>query len=512
MMMFKTGKRTGVSMRRFLIVYGLLVMWSTSACAGLPAKELPDFTALVEQNSAAVVNISTTPSKPSDYKGKDRDKDKKSDKSRPSPRDFGIPENSPFYDFFRKFMDEDDDGEIPLPPRRKGLALGSGFIMSADGYIVTNHHVIDNAEKITVKLSDRRELEAKLIGSDERSDLALLKVDATNLPTVKLGSSQKLKVGEWVLAIGSPFGFDHSVTAGIVSAKGRSLPDGNSNYIPFIQTDVAINPGNSGGPLFNLQGEVVGVNAQIYSRTGGFMGLSFAIPIDIAVSVLQQLKENGKVSRGWLGVLIQDVNRDLAESFGMSKPYGALVSKIMDGPAKAAGFEVGDIILQFNGIDIVYSHDLPPIVGATAVGSTVPVKVMRQGKDITLQVTVGELPPDSKLENMTSPSGSKTNGEKNKRLGLSIADLTDEERKKLDLPEGGVIVRKIDPDSPASDAGLRSGDVISQLNRVKVENVKQFMELAESLPAGQTVPLLVQRQGSALFLAIKIPKPKKDKE
>jgi serine protease Do len=505
-------------MRKLFFLFSALTIWSSSACAAVPTRELPDFTALVEQNSAAVVNISSTAlNKPSENKSKDKDKDKKGDsgKQRPSPRDFGIPENSPFFDFFRRFMDEDDDNhsESPLPPRRKGLALGSGFIMSADGYIVTNHHVIDNAEKIIVKLSDRRELEAKLIGSDERSDLALLKVEATNLPTVKLGSSQKLKVGEWVLAIGSPFGFDHSVTAGIVSAKGRSLPDGNSNYIPFIQTDVAINPGNSGGPLFNLQGEVVGVNAQIYSRTGGFMGLSFTIPIDIATSVLQQLKEKGKVARGWLGVLIQDVNRDLAESFGMLKPYGALISKIMDGPAKAAGFEVGDIVLQFNGIDVVYSHDLPPIVGSTAVGSTVPVKVMRQGKEMILQVAVAELPADSKLESMNSPSGGKMGGEKDKRLGLSVANLTDEERKKLDLPDGGVIVRKIDSDSPASDTGLRTGDVISQFNRVKVENVKQFMELAEGLQAGQTVPLLIQRQGSALFLAIKVPKAKKeDKE
>jgi len=504
-------------MRKLLFLFSVLTVWSTSACAGIPAKELPDFTALVEQNSAAVVNISTTASnKSSSDEKKDKDKEKKGDQGkRPSPRDFGIPENSPFFDFFRKFMDEDDDNhsESPMPsPRRKGLALGSGFIMSADGYIVTNHHVIDNADKIIVKLSDRRELEAKLIGSDERSDLALLKVEATNLPTVKFGSSQKLKVGEWVLAIGSPFGFDHSVTAGIVSAKGRSLPEGNNNYIPFIQTDVAINPGNSGGPLFNLQGEVVGVNAQIYSRTGGFMGLSFTIPIDIATSVLQQIKEKGKVSRGWLGVLIQDVNRDLAESFGMSKPYGALISKIMDGPAKAAGFEVGDIVLQFNGIDVVYSHDLPPIVGSTAVGSAVPVKVMRQGKEIILQVTVAELPADSKLESMNSPSGGKMSGEKDKRLGLSVANLTDDERKKLDLAEGGVVVRKIDSDSPASETGLRSGDVITQFNRVKVENAKHFMELAEGLAAGQTIPLLVQRQGSALFLAIKVPKPKKDKE
>ncbi|MEY3220059.1 MAG: hypothetical protein RIT27_1416 [Pseudomonadota bacterium] len=502
-------------MRKLFWLLSIVTIWSSSACANPPARELPDFTALVEQNSAAVVNISTTTSnKPAADNKKDKDKSD-SKRPRPSPKDFGIPENSPFFDFFRRFMDEGDDnsdhGEIPMPsPRRKGASLGSGFIMSSDGYIVTNHHVVDNGDKIIVKLSDRRELEAKLIGSDERSDLALLKIEATDLPTVKFGSSQKLKVGEWVLAIGSPFGFDHSVTAGIVSAKGRSLPEGNNNYIPFIQTDVAINPGNSGGPLFNLQGEVVGVNAQIYSRTGGFMGLSFTIPIDIAVNVLKQLKDKGKVSRGWLGVLIQDVTRDLAISFGMPKPYGALISKIMDGPAKQAGFEVGDIILQFNGIDVVYSHDLPPIVGLTEVGTTVPVKVIRQGKEITLQVTTAELPPDSKLDSMNGLSSGKAGGEKDKRLGLSIADLTDDERKKLELPEGGVIVRKIDANSPAEETGLRNGDVISQFNRVKVENAKQFKELTDNLQEGQTVPLLVQRQGSALFLAIKVPKTKKE--
>jgi len=501
-------------MRKLFFLFSVLTFWSIGACANPSARDLPDFTALVEQNSAAVVNISTTTSgKPTADNKREKDKGD-SKRSRPSPKDFGIPENSPFFDLFRRFMDEGDDnsehGEIPMPsPRRKSASLGSGFIMSPDGYIVTNHHVVDNGDKIIVKLSDRRELEAKLIGSDERSDLALLKIEATDLPIVKFGSSQKLKVGEWVLAIGSPFGFDHSVTAGIVSAKGRSLPEGNNNYIPFIQTDVAINPGNSGGPLINLQGEVVGVNAQIYSRTGGFMGLSFTIPIDIAVNVLKQLKEKGKVSRGWLGVLIQDVTRDLAISFGMPKPYGALISKIMDGPAKQAGFEVGDIILQFNGIDVVYSHDLPPIVGLTEVGATVPVKVMRQGKEVTLQVTTAELPPDSKLDSLNGANG-KTGSEKDQRLGLSIADLTDDERKKLDLLEGGVIVRKVDANSAAEETGLRSGDVISQFNRVKVENAKQFSELAKNLQEGQTVPLLVQRQGSALFLAIKVPKAKKD--
>ncbi|MFT6624533.1 MAG: serine protease Do, partial [Cycloclasticus sp.] len=294
------------------------------------ANNLPDFTALVEANSNAVVNISTTQKSPQLQSF--------------LPPDFEIPENAPYGDLLKHFFGE----RGAIPRQRDSHSLGSGFIISRDGFLLTNHHVVKDADEIIVRLQDRRELKATLVGSDERTDVALLKVEANDLPVVKFGSSEALKVGEWVFAIGSPFGFDSSVTAGIVSAKGRSLPQ--ENYVPFIQTDVAINPGNSGGPLFNLNGEVVGINSQIYSRSGGFMGLSFAIPIDVALNVSNQLKESGHVVRGWLGVRIQDVTRELAESFDMKKPHGALVAQVLpDSPAEKAGIKVGDVIVSFNG-------------------------------------------------------------------------------------------------------------------------------------------------------------------
>ncbi|VAV96064.1 HtrA protease/chaperone protein, partial [hydrothermal vent metagenome] len=301
---------------------------------------LPDFTGLVEKNGAAVVNIST--------------EEKRDKRSKRIPRRFqDMPENGPFGEWFKHFFGEEGEGNNGEGngfggPHRYAQSLGSGFIISKDGYVLTNNHVVADADKIIVRLSDRRELEAELIGTDKRSDLALLKIEGDDFPVVKIGSSETLKAGEWVLAIGSPFGFDYSVTAGIVSAKGRSLP--RENYVPFIQTDVAINPGNSGGPLFNLDGEVVGINSQIYSRTGGYMGLSFAIPIDVVMNVVEQLKSDGHVVRGWLGVLIQDVTRELAESFGMKKPHGALVARVLpNSPAEAAGFKIGDIVVKFNG-------------------------------------------------------------------------------------------------------------------------------------------------------------------
>lgn len=473
-----------------LNVIGLSLL-SLLLSSTLAAKELPDFTKLVEKYSPAVVNISTTNKRGS------------SDSSSQQPRELpGIPEDSPFHDFFRRFFEEEnrsfnfDDGE-----RRQATSLGSGFIISADGYIATNNHVIEGAEEIIVRLSDRREFEAEVIGADKRSDMALLKVDANNLPVVKLGSSAKLKVGEWVLAIGSPFGFDHSVTAGIVSAKGRSLPEGNSNYVPFIQTDVAINPGNSGGPLFNLQGEVVGVNAQIFSRTGGFMGLSFAIPIDIANNIIKQLKDKGSVSRGWLGVLIQDVTSELAESFNMNKPRGALIAKVFDGPAKEAGFEVGDVIVKFDGQPIKRSSELPPIVGATSVDSTVEALVIRQGKEITLNVKVGELPSEEELE-LNSNTGKRA--EKAKALALTVEDLDKEARKKLDVAEGGALVRRVEK-GPAKEAGIRPGDVVLMLNGEKVADAAQFKELANALKPGAAVPVLISRQGSPTFLVIRVP-------
>ncbi|MGD2112551.1 MAG: Do family serine endopeptidase, partial [Gammaproteobacteria bacterium] len=317
------------------------------------AGQLPSFTGLVKDASPAVVNISTSqkvrtgmPQLPEGFEIPD------------------LPEDSPFGELFKYFFDHGDEGD---PGFHDAKSLGSGFIISKDGYILTNYHVVNEADEVIVRLSDRRELKAEVIGEDKRSDIALVKIEAHDLPVVKIGRSRDLEVGEWVLAIGSPFGFDLSATAGIVSAKGRSLP--RENYVPFIQTDVAINPGNSGGPLFNQNGEVVGVNSQIYSRTGGYMGLSFAIPIEVAMDVVEQLKTKGHVSRGWLGVLIQDVTLDLAESFGMKKPRGALVAKVLpDSPAQAAGIKVGDVIVEFNNREVINSANLPPIVGSSQVG------------------------------------------------------------------------------------------------------------------------------------------------
>jgi serine protease Do len=308
-----------------------------------------------------------------------------------------------------------------------------------------------------------------------------------------------LKVGEWVLAIGSPFGFDHSVTAGIVSAKGRSLP--NENYVPFIQTDVAINPGNSGGPLFNLDGEVVGVNAQIYSRTGGFMGLSFAVPTNVVESVYRQLREKGRVSRGWLGVLIQDVTRELAESFGMERPHGALIARVLPGgPAQKAGIKVGDIIVEFDGIEIGFSSDLPPLVGSTEIGRAAPVKIIRDGQKQELKLEIAELPDDDRsIAGQPDTSMSAAEG----RLDIVVKDMTPEDREKLELEDHGVLVDRVGS-GPARDAGVRAGDVIVLLNNIKVKDAEHFEELVAELPAGRSVPILVQRRGGPLFLALKI--------
>ena len=448
------------------------------------ARSLPDFTELVERNRAAVVNISTTQRRtvPTD---------------RPRmPRGFempDLPEDSPFREFFRRFFGEGEIEEFDAQ------SLGSGFIISQDGFIISNNHVVRNADEVIVRLSDRREYKAKVVGTDEPSDVALLKIEADGLPAVRLGTGHELKVGEWVLAIGSPFGFDHSVTAGIVSAKGRSLP--RENYVPFIQTDVAINPGNSGGPLFNLEGEVVGVNSQIFSRTGGFMGLSFAIPIDVAMDVADQLREKGRVSRGWLGVLIQDVTRELAESFGMAKPQGALVARVLDAsPAERAGFEVGDILLSFDGHEIERSSDLPPIVGRTRVGREVAVEILRGGQSVTLKVTTDELPADDELQ--VAAAGTPDDVEETK-LGIAVRDMTDEERATVDVAEQGVFVSRVST-GPAERAGIRTGDLILMLNNQKVANSDDFERLAAELPQGKAVSVLVQRQGNPIFLALKL--------
>ena len=448
------------------------------------ASHLPGFVDLVKETSSAVVNISTT---------------QKVKSGMPElPEGFEMPEfpeDSPFGELFKYFFEQEENGD---PGYHDAKSLGSGFIISKDGYVMTNYHVIKDGDEIIVRLSDRRELKAEIIGVDPRSDVALLKIDATGLPVARIGKSSDLEVGEWVLAIGSPFGFDHSATAGIVSAKGRSLP--RENYVPFIQTDVAINPGNSGGPLFNQEGEVVGVNSQIYSRTGGYMGLSFAIPIEVAMDVAEQLKTSGKVSRGWLGVLIQDVTLDLAESFGMRHPRGALVAKVLpESPALVAGVEVGDIIVEFNGKEVMNSSSLPPIVGSSKVGIKLPVVVIRNGKETTLYVNLGELPDDATVAQSTTHPGKKATN----RLGFSAIDLTDKQKQELEL-DGGVLVNHMIT-GPATQAGVRKGDIILAIDNKPVQNATQFAKTVKGLPAGKSVALLVQRNGSPTFLAIKVP-------
>ncbi|MGD8783018.1 MAG: DegQ family serine endoprotease [Thioalkalispiraceae bacterium] len=444
------------------------------------AGTLPDFTDLVEKVGPSVVNISTT------------QKVSRSHALPPGMEMPEFPENSPWGELFKKFFGEDGP-----PEEFDTQSLGSGFIIDESGYIITNNHVVREAEEIIVRLTDRRELKAKLIGTDARSDVALLKVEAEDLPTVKLGNSETLKVGEWVMAIGSPFGFDNTVSAGIISQIGRNLP--SENYVPFIQTDVAINPGNSGGPLFNLDGEVIGINSQIYSRTGGFMGLSFAIPINVAIDVVEQLKDKGRVSRGWLGILIQDVNRELAESFGMEKPMGAVVLRIMENsPASKADFKVGDVVIEFDGKTIHRSSDLPIAVGSTPVGTRVKVKVIREGKTKTLSVTIAELPSEDELAQSKPEKPSKVN-----RIGAVIEDLTSEQRSSLNVPTGGVLVTQV-KSGPARDAGIRPGDVILKINNKDIKNTKQFSSLLDKLPANKSLPILIQRQSSPIFLAIKL--------
>jgi len=454
--------------RIFAIIIGLV------AGAHVQALELPDFTALVEANAPAVVNISTV--------GEAR-------------RESRRPQSDELEEFFRYFG----------PPGRRGnrrppQSLGSGFIISADGYILTNNHVVSGAREIVVRFSDRRELVAELVGGDARADLAVLKVETDeDLPVVKLGRSEKLKVGAWVLAIGSPFGFDYSVTAGIVSAKGRSLPTAqNENYVPYLQTDVAINPGNSGGPLFNLDGEVVGINSQIYSNSGGFMGVSFAIPIDIAMEVADQLRTEGRVSRGWLGVMIQEVNRDLAESFGLDRPHGALISKVFDDtPAAAGGLREGDVITKFNGRSIERSSELPHFVGRVRAGSVAKLELVRDGEAMELQVKVGELADLSK-DGTRAIAGANGGG----RLGLAVAALSEEELGRMDISAG---VRVVEASGAAAEAGVRRGDIITRLNHLSVDNPAVLGEIADELPAGRTVPMLVLRNASPVFLPLRVP-------
>lgn len=458
------------------------LLWGQSLLA---QASLPDFTDLVEEASPAVVNISTRQKMP----------------ERAVAGQPGLPDLEGLPPMFREFFER----SIPQMPRnpggrqREAQSLGSGFIISPDGYIMTNNHVVADADEIIVRLSDRSELEARLIGADPRSDVALLKVEGKNLPVVRLGKADDLKVGEWVLAIGSPFGFDHSVTAGIVSAKGRNLP--SDSYVPFIQTDVAINPGNSGGPLFNLQGEVVGINSQIFTRSGGFMGLSFAIPMEVAMQVADQLKADGKVTRGWLGVVIQEVNKDLAESFGLDKPAGALVAQVLeDGPADKGGLQVGDVILNLNGKPIIMSADLPHLVGGLKPGQKAELDVVRDGSRKKLSVTVGTLPEEGQE---LAASGPAQGGERSSnRLGVTVVELTAEQKKGLDL-KGGVVVKEV-LNGPAAMIGLRPGDVITHLNNQAIYSTRTFTQVAQELPKNRSVSMRVLRQGRASFITFKL--------
>ena len=458
------------------LLVALAAGYTTSAFAqavqsSSPAVVLPSFNAIVQKVGPAVVNISTegTTAVANQPQG-------------------NLDPNDPFFEFFRRFGPQFGGPRGGMPTRNQG----SGFIVSADGIVLTNAHVIDGASEVTVKLTDKREFKAKVLGFDKATDVAVLRIDAKNLPTVPMGDPQKANVGDWVLAIGSPFGFESSVTAGIISAKSRSLP--NEGYVPFIQTDVAVNPGNSGGPLLNLSGEVIGINSQIYSRSGGYQGVSFAIPMDVAASVKDQIVAHGKVTRGRIGVGIQDMNQALAESFGLKTVSGALISSIEpESPAEKAGLKVGDVIIDLNGEKISSSSELPPRIATAKPGSSVKIGVWRKGARQEVEVKVGEVQDDS---GATSSSSKLDQG----RLGLAVRALTAEERRESGALQGGLVV--LDAGGPAARAGIRRGDLILSVSGVPVESVEQLRALVTK--AGKHIALLIQRGDSRLFVPVEL--------
>jgi len=466
---------------KWLQAYVALCALAVSALACAQTRELPDFTRLVEEEGPAVVNISTTET---------------------LRRPAGLPqipglEDEEMQEFFRRFIPR-----VPQPaPRQENRSLGSGFIVSPDGYIITNAHVVEGADEINVKLTDKREFKARMIGADKRTDVALIKIEpGSALPTVRVGDASKLKVGEWVVAIGSPFGFENTVTAGIVSAKGRWLPQ--ENFVPFIQTDVAINPGNSGGPLFNMRGEVVGVNSQIYSRSGGYQGLSFAIPIDVVLDVQKQLRENGRVSRGRIGVVIQDVSKDLATSFGLDRARGALVVSVEKGsPAAKAGVETGDIITRFGGKTVDSSSDLPRIVGGTRPGSTAEMQVWRKGAMRTLSVGVGEL-QEERIAAQAEPKSQQPPETTANRLGFVVGELSARQKEELRIGHG-VVVTDVKPEARAD---VRRGDVLLTLvhkgQHTELKTADQLNKLLASLEKDAVITLLVRRGEATAFVTI----------
>jgi len=484
-------------------LFGILLM-SPLGVSAATVGGLPNFTQLVKEQMPAVVSISVN--------------QKRKMPSIPGMGPFSQgPDDLPYEEipeFFRRFFEDrgmGPRGSVPHPQPREfeTQAQGSGSILTEDGYILTNHHVVEDASEITVRLSDHREFKADVVGSDKRSDIALIKIDASGLPIVKPGTSKDLEIGEWVMAIGSPFGFEMSATAGIVSAKARNISEGDNrfNYVPFIQTDVAINPGNSGGPLFNLDGEVVGVNSIIFSKSGGYMGLSFAIPIEVAMDVVKQVKNGGHVSRGWLGVLIQAVTSDLADSFGMDRPVGALVAEVLkDSPASLSDLQVGDVITEFNGHFVESNSHLPPIVGRTPVGHPVPVKIIREGREMVVQVVIGELPSDDGLASSLPQQKDKQVEEATtERLGMILEDIPVEVRESRSIHSGGVFVKQIEPGSSADRSGIKEGDVISRINYVVIEGIDHLLQILDRLPDGKSVPVYVVRDKGPIFLALRMP-------
>jgi serine protease Do len=459
-------------MRSFFATTALLFTLSTPALA----KDVMDVADLVEKQGPAVVNISTTKLV------------KRSQEGMP----FVMPDEEDLQEFFRRFFPGGPGGKGGPMQEIPSRGAGSGFIVSNDGYILTNEHVVKDADEVVVKLIDKRTFTAKVVGTDPRTDVAVIKISASNLPAVKLGDPTKLRVGEAVAAIGSPFGFENSVTAGIVSAKGRMLP--SDSYVSYIQTDVPINPGNSGGPLFNMKGEVVGMNSQIYSRSGGYQGVSFAIPIDVAMEVVDQLKSGGKVSRGWLGVVIQEVTADLAESFGLDRPRGALVAQVQeDSPASKSGLQASDVILTFNGMAVENSGDLPRMVGLAKPGARIPVEVWRKGELQKLSVVLGELP----AEKQAVGYGSKTFS----RGGLALSELGEDQRRALGI-DHGVLVE--DATGDAARAGIRTGDIILAVNNNKVASVAAFRKTIAAVPVGKSAAILVRRGDGSLYIPLKI--------
>ncbi len=441
---------------------------------------LPDFTELAETQGKTVVNITSI-----------------KNASIPSGNAPPFPYDEQLQEFFKRFGIPGLPGMPPngnAPREKQVTGTGSGFIIDSKGIVITNAHVVNDADSVIVKLNDQKEIQAEVLGIDRRTDVAVLKIKADNLPQVKIGDPGKLKVGEWVAAIGSPFGLESTMTVGVVSALGRNLPQ--ENYVPFIQTDVAINPGNSGGPLFNTSGEVVGINSQIYSRTGGYMGLSFAIPIDVAINVAEQLQADGKVSRGWLGIAIQEISKELSESFNMKSTQGALVAGVeKESPADKGGLKPGDVILKFGENDIKVSSDLPKFVSSTKPGSKIFMNILRQGKEKQLEITIGEMPSEEMVVAKKNEQSQKN------RIGLTVKDLTPQQKKQI-KENAGILV--LDVADASLNAGIRKGDVILGLNNNPVSSVQSFNQDLKKIKKGKTIALLIYRNGDTLYVPIKI--------